>query len=311
MSFTSDVKKEIIHHGMHTENEKKAALSAFIRTSGFVGKKEGIPSFFIVSETENVTEFFMAAFSEIFGVDLFVTNATMDRMSGRDKLLLQCPVGHAERVLFALGLLSVNGDMQEGIDGKLIDEDEEKIAYVKGAFLGGGSCTVPSESGKTGYHLEMVFSDRETASDFCDLLETLDLLVRLVERKDTFVVYIKSKEVISDFLSVIGAENALRKFSALVEKRDQANQSNRAQNCMAGNADKAAIAAVKQVVAIEKLKKSSVFSDLSEELKQVANARVKYAGMSLQELADSLKISKSCLNHRMRKLMELAAKCEE
>lgn len=311
MSFTSDVKREIIHRGIRTAAEKKAALSAFVRTSGFVGRKDGKPSFFIVSETENVTEFFMTAFSEIFGAELLVTNATMDRMSGRDKLLLQCPVGYAEEVLRALGLLTANGKIEEGIDDGLIDEDEEKIAYVKGAFLGGGSCTVPSESGRTGYHLEMVFSDRETASDFCDLLEELDLLVRLVERKDTFVVYIKSKEVISDFLSVIGAENALKKFSALVEKRDRANQSNRAQNCMAGNADKAAIAAVKQVVAIEKLKKSSVFSDLSEELKQVANARVKHAGMSLQELADFLKISKSCLNHRMRKLMELSAKCEE
>lgn len=311
MSFTSDVKREIIHRGIRTAAEKKAALSAFVRTSGFVGRKDGKPSFFIVSETENVTEFFMTAFSEIFGAELLVTNATMDRMSGRDKLLLQCPVGYAEEVLRALGLLTANGKIEEGIDDGLIDEDEEKIAYVKGAFLGGGSCTVPSESGRTGYHLEMVFSDRETASDFCDLLEELDLLVRLVERKDTFVVYIKSKEVISDFLSVIGAENALKKFSALVEKRDRANQSNRAQNCMAGNADKAAIAAVKQVVAIEKLKKSSVFSDLSEELKQVANARVKHAGMSLQELADFLNISKSCLNHRMRKLMELSAKCEE
>ena len=117
--------------------------------------------------------------------------------------------------------------------------------------------------------------------------------------------------MISDFLSIIGAEHALKKFSALVEKRDRANQNNRTQNCMAGNADKTAIAAVKQVVAIQKLQENSMFSDLSDELKQVANERVKHSTMSLQELADYLKISKSCLNHRMRKLMELAKKCEE
>ena len=80
---------------------------------------------------------------------------------------------------------------------------------------------------------------------------------------------------------------------------------------MAGNADKTAIAAVKQVVAIKKLQESSLFADLSEELKQLADERVKHSTMSLQELADYLKISKSCLNHRMRTLMELSAKCEE
>lgn len=307
MSFTSDIKKEIIHNGLHTAEERKAALSAFVRTSGFVGNKDGSPNFFIVSETENVAEFFMAAFSETFNVELSVTHATMDRMSGRDKLLLQCPAGYAENVLQQL-YLRVDGN---GIDRRLLETEADMIAYVKGAFLGGGSCTLPTEGAKTGYHLEIVFSDKEVAQDFCDIVDELEMLINLVKRKDTYVAYIKSKEVISDFLSVIGAEHALKKFSALVEKRDQANQSNRTQNCMASNADKAAIAAVKQVVAIQKLQKNSVFSDISDELKQLANERVKHAGMSMQELADYLKISKSCLNHRMRRLMELAAKYEE
>ena len=125
-----------------------------------------------------------------------------------------------------------------------------------------------------------------------------------------YVVYIKSKELISDFLSILGAENALRKFSILVEKRDKANHSNRAQNCMAGNTDKTMIASVKQVVAIEKLRKWSGFEDLSEELKSLATMRLEHPAESLQELADRLKISKSCLNHRMRKLIDLSAKCE-
>lgn len=315
MSFTSDIKKEIISRGIGRGSggaaEKKAALSAFIRTSGFLGEKDGSPNFFIVSETENVAEFFMAAFSETFNTELSITHATMDRMSGRDKLLLQCPQVFAEEAMKSLGLVKRTGGIRYGISASLTSSDERKIAYVKGAFLGGGSCTVPSEGGKTGYHLEIVFSDRQTARDFCNLLSEFELIVRLVERKDTFVAYIKSKEVISDFLSIIGAENALRKFSALVEKRDEANRSNRAQNCMAGNADKTAIAAVKQVVAIEKLKKWNGYEDLADELKDLAELRLKNPSKSLQELADTLKVSKSCLNHRMRRLLELAAKCEQ
>lgn len=315
MSFTSELKKEMITRGFgrgkNLDGARRAALSAFIRTSGFLGETEDGPSFFIVSETENVAEFFMTTFAELFHADLVITRASVDRMSGRGKLLLQCPANLCQEVLSTLGLLNRLGGIKEGISASLIRDSERKIAYAKGAFLGGGSCTVPSESGKTGYHLEIVFSDGKTARDFCDMLSEFELIVRLVERKDTFVAYIKSKEVISDFLSIIGAKNALKKFSALVEKRDRANQDNRTQNCMAGNADKSAIASVKQVVAIKKLMTNGAFDDLSEELKTVAKARLTNEGASMQELADLVGVSKSCLNHRIRKLMELSVNCEK
>ena len=312
MSFTSDVKKEIINRGIGMTDalaEKKAGISAFVRTSGTIGVKDGDPTFFIVSETENVAEFFMALFSETFGAELSITNATLDRMSHRDKLLLQCPKNYVYDVLKELRLLNRSGEgFKEGISASLVSTEERKIAYIQGAFLGGGSCTMPGEKAKTGYHLEIVFSDRKTAKDFCELLSEFELLVKLIERKETHVVYIKSKEMISDFLAIIGVEHCLKKFSALVEKRDEANRNNRAQNCMAGNADKAAMAAVKQVLAIGKLKGNGGFEELSEELKELAELRIKQPSMSLQELADYLKVSKSCLNHRMRKLMELSNK---
>ncbi|MBR4942644.1 MAG: DNA-binding protein WhiA [Clostridia bacterium] len=315
MSFTSDLKKEIINRGIgkgkEGEAERKAALSAFVRTSGFLGENKGVPSFFIVSETENVAEFFMDAFSKTFNSELFVTRATMDKMSRRDKLLLQCPSANVETVLRELRLIKRTGGIREGISSSLIATDEQKIAYAKGAFLGGGSCTVPTEGGKAGYHLEFVFSDKATAEDFCDLLAAFELIVRLVERKETFVAYMKSKEAISDFLAIIGMRHSLKKFSELVEQRDKANHDNRAQNCLAGNADKTAMAAVKQVLAIKKLMDWTGFTELSEELKSTANARLQHSEMSLIELANQLGISKSCLNHRLRKLLELSQKLDE
>lgn len=307
MSFTSDVKKEIIAKGIE---ERLPCISAFVKTSGTLGIKDGKPAFFLVSETENVAEFFMSAFAETLGAELYITNATWDRMSGRDKLLLQCPAGKTEEVMQKLRLLKKSGEIREGISGTLVATEEKKISYIKGAFLGGGSCTIPSESGKTGYHLEWVFSDRKAARDFCGILDEIELIARLTERKETSVVYIKNKEQISDFLSLIGATNALKKFSALVEKRDDANRSNRARNCIAGNADKTAIAAVKQVVALQKLLDRGALEDVSEELKELALTRLKNPSMSLQELADHLKVSKSCLNHRMRRLMALSQAAE-
>lgn len=314
MNFTSDIKKEIITRGSvpgrRGEGERKAAISAFLRTSGDVGIRDGEPTFYFVSETENVAEFFMSLFFETFGVELYVSHATMDKMSGRDKLVMQCPKEHSGEIAKALGLLKKTGDIRDGIAASLISSDEKKISYIRGAFLGGGSCTVPTDNGKSGYHLEFVFTSKKIAREFCVLLADFELLAKLTERKENSIVYMKSKELISDFLAIIGAEHCLRKFSALVEKRDKANNDNRARNCMAGNADKAAIAAVKQVRAIQKLKDSGGFNDLSSELRALAKARLENPTMSLQELADKLGISKSCLNHRMRKLMELAGEID-
>ncbi len=310
MNFTSDIKKEIITRGSvpgrRGEGERKAAISAFLRTSGDVGIRDGEPTFYFVSETENVAEFFMSLFFETFGVELYVSHATMDKMSGRDKLVMQCPKEQSAEIAKSLGLLKKTGDIRDGIAASLISSDEKKISYIRGAFLGGGSCTVPTDNGKSGYHLEFVFTSKKIAREFCGLLADFELLAKLTERKENSIVYMKSKELISDFLAIIGAEHCLRKFSALVEKRDKANNDNRARNCMAGNADKAAIAAVKQVRAIQKLKDSGGFNDLSSELRALAKARLENPTMSLQELAEKLGISKSCLNHRMRKLMELA-----
>ena len=312
MSFSTDVKKEIISHakGKKDGAVKAAAFSAFVRTSGTLGVTDGVPTFFLVSETESVAEFFMGIFFDLFGVELTVTHAVTDKKSGRDKLVLLCPYHQSQEVLKKLGLLKKGtNQIREGILPTLVKDEARKKAYVRGAFLGGGSCSLPKNGG--GYHLEVVFNDKKTAHDFVWLLDEFEIIARLIERKETFVVYIKSKEAISDFLALIGANNALRKLNALVEQRDEANHDNRAKNCISGNADKAAIAAVKQVVAIRKLHDNADLNEISEELKILARARLQYPSKTLKELAEYLGVSKSCINHRMRKLMELAAEIDK
>ena len=308
MSFTTDIKKEIINRGLggrKSEKANRAGLSAFVRTSGTLGMKDGLPVFFLVSETEQVAEFFTGVFAELFNTELSVAYATLDKKNGKDKLVFVCPQDFSPVALRSLGLLKRGGnELKEGILPSLVGNEECKIAYIRGAFLGSGSCILPTDS--AGYHLEIVFAEKRTAMDFCKLLDEFSLFAKRIERKDTQVVYMKSKEAISDFLAIMGAENALKKFTAFVEKRDEANNDNRARNCFSGNADKTAIAAVKQVVAIRKLHDSADFHEMSEELKALARARLLYPSKSLQELANYLGVSKSCLNHRMRKLMEMA-----
>ena len=308
MSFTTEIKKEIIARCRAEKTNEKTALpslSAFVRTSGEIGVVAGVPSFFLVSETEMVAEYYTWLFSETFQTELSITHATRDKRNGKHKLVLQCPPTHTQAVMDKLRLLKADKkSVREGICKRLTNSYDKTLAYIKGAFLGGGSCILPTSA--TSYHLEIVFFDKRTAQDFCDLLVQTELIAKLVERKEKFVAYIKSKETISDFLSLIGAENALRKFQAFLDKRDESNNDNRAKNCMAGNADKSAIAAVKQVVAIRKIDEKTKGKDLSEELLVLAKARMKNPTASLKELAEMLGVSKSCLNHRMRRLMEIA-----
>ena len=311
MNFTSDVKKELMKLPCGKE-ESRAALSAYFSACGvFAESGTGDPEFFLVSETERVAEFFTGLFYNLFGERLIVSRAVKDRLSGRSRLILECPRG-AKNALETLELYKPGAGFTVGVPQVFKENDAARRAYICGAFLGGGSITLPADGKKTGYHLEIAFPAEEdgesaVAEEFAALAEADDLLLKCVKRGGETVAYMKSKEAISDFLSVLGAENALKKFGAFCEEREKNNNLNRAANCSSFNADKTATAAVKQVLAIEKIVAAGADTTLAAPLKELIALRLARPELSLQELADELGVSKSCLSHRMRKLTEIAA----
>lgn len=311
MNFTSDVKKELMKLPCGKE-ESRAALSAYFSACGvFAESGTGEPEFFLVSETERVAEFFTGLFYNLFGERLIVSRAVKDRLSGRSRLILECPRG-AKNALETLGLYKPGAGFTVGVPQVFKENDAARRAYICGAFLGGGSITLPADGKKTGYHLEIAFPAEEdgesaVAEEFAALAEADDLLLKCVKRGGETVAYMKSKEAISDFLSVLGAENALKKFGAFCEEREKNNNLNRAANCSSFNADKTATAAVKQVLAIEKIVAAGADTTLAAPLQKLIALRLARPELSLQELADELGVSKSCLSHRMRKLTEIAA----
>lgn len=311
MNFTSDVKKELMKLPCGKE-ESRAALSAYFSACGvFAESGTGEPEFFLVSETERVAEFFTGLFYNLFGERLIVSRAVKDRLSGRSRLILECPRG-AKNALETLELYKPGAGFTVGVPQVFKENDAARRAYICGAFLGGGSITLPADGKKTGYHLEIAFPAEEdgesaVAEEFAALAEADDLLLKCVKRGGETVAYMKSKEAISDFLSVLGAENALKKFGAFCEEREKNNNLNRAANCSSFNADKTATAAVKQVLAIEKIVAAGADATLAAPLKELIALRLARPELSLQELADELGVSKSCLSHRMRKLTEIAA----
>ena len=286
-------------------------LSAFIRVSGSVISRENIYGFELVTENERTAEFFTEILENIFGLDITVSGAKFDLLSGRDKLAFECVSHKAENLLSELGILGEDNDgkfLIFGVADKLISDENSMIEYLKGAFLGGGSCTLPEEGSysRTGYHFEIVFSNKNAASDFCDILAEFEVLAKLVSRKDSAVVYVKSKEVISDLLNIMSCYKCLERLSKIVEHKDKQNNANRVTNCSVSNIDKTVTASVKQVRAIEIIAQTIGLKSLEKPVFDVAMCRLADRNASMQELSDRLKISKSCLNHRMRKILEIA-----
>lgn len=311
-NFTENVKNEIINTGLENLCCKKAFLSAFIRTSGSIVTKDGVYGFEIIIENEDIALYVKKLFNETFNVELNINGVEVDLKSGKDKYRLEYISSSALNILSELGVINLNdGEISLifGIEQSVIKNDCCKAAYVKSAFLGGGSCTLPEEQtySRTGYHFEIVFSNRIAANDFCELLCEFEILAKCVIRKDSAVVYVKSKEVISDLLNLMQAEDSLKKLNKIVEVKDISNNANRVSNCSVSNIDKTVTASVAQIKSIEIISQTMGLQSLPTSLFELAEARLADPKASMQELADRLGISKSCLNHRMRKITAISA----
>lgn len=314
-SFTEDIKQEITSQKFDTTDEKLAAFSAFLRTSGSVVSTGGHFGFEFVTENECTAFFFEDMLEGDFGLTLDIGTKT-DPLTGKDKYTFSCGGEKSEEILKDIGVL---GEDKSGlfislsIPDKIFSDDDFCAAFIKGAFLGGGSCTIPEVSSysASGYHLEFVFSQKFIAEDFCTLLAEEEILAKLVTRKDCAVVYVKSKEVISDVLSLMKADGSLEKLEDVISRKETANNNNRAANCSVSNIDKTITASINQIKSIEILRETIGLKSLDEQLFEVAEARLADTNASMNELAERLGITKSCINHRMRKIIAMAKELGE
>lgn len=295
MNFTREIKRELAPLAPADNLCALAQFSALLFTSGSM-RGGSTPCFEFTSENERVVELFLGLAEQIYGIRLEVKEATLDPKRESDKLTFFYSGERARRILKEVNALAAD---------RLFGD--AAICYARGAFLGSGSCTLPRGGSKTGYHLEFAFPSRTSADRFRRLLEQFELISKSLVRGERYVVYFKSREAISDFFSVVGANAAIKQLDEVSAAREESNRLNRVENCMAGNADKAAIASAEQVIALRELARCGGLMQLDEPLKSTAEARLTSPELSLKELAKKLNISKGGLQHRMRKLMEICA----
>ena len=185
----------------------------------------------------------------------------------------------------------------------MVEENCCRAAFLRGAFLAGGSVTDP----RKGYHLELATSHHSVSREVLALMRELDQEPKSAQRKGNAVIYFKQSEKIEDFLTCVGAPIAAMEVMNAKLERDLRGKVNRRVNCDAANLDKAVEAAMAQVEAIRRLEGDGALITLPDKLREAAALRLAHPEDTLAQLAQRCDppITKSALNHRLRKLVEL------
>ena len=186
----------------------------------------------------------------------------------------------------------------------MLEEECCRSAFLRGVFFAGGSITDPAKR----YHLELTTSHMQVSRELDVLLRECGYPPKSVSRNGSFVTYFKQSHQIEDFLTLIGAPVAAMNVMTAKMEKDLRNSVNRRLNCDSANLDKAVGAAQEQLEAIRKLETAGLLEKQPEKLRQTASLRAANPELTLSELAEEFDppVTKSCLNHRLRKLVELA-----
>ena len=306
MSFSSETKNELARVKDIDVNDKQAELSAIVRMSGtiqFAGlRKINVK---ITTELNSVARRVFKLLKKEFNIEttISVNKNQMLKRNNSYVLMVKSENG-AEKLLKKLGILEDRDGFfpTNCIPKEIFEDDILKKAYLRGAFLGGGSISDPEKN----YHMEFVTNNEDYANSLRDLINSFGLNSKIVARKNSFVVYLKESEQISDLLSMIGAYQAL--LSLQSTKIVMRNNVNRIVNCETANLSKTVNAAVRQVENIKLIQNKIGISSLPENLQEIALLRVENEDMSLKELGEMLNppISKSGVNHRLKKIEQIA-----
>ena len=213
----------------------------------------------------------------------------------------------ALRVLNEIHLLDSFGEIEEELDVEknvLLRERSCRRAFLRGAFLAAGSMSDPEKS----YHFEIACATKEKAEQIRQVMQSFSLDGKIVQRKKYHIVYLKEGTQIADALNVTEAYMALMEFENVRILKEMRNEVNRKVNCETANLNKTVSASVKQIEDIEFIQKKTGLDKLPDALKDIALARLNYPEASLKELGELVtpSVGKSGVNHRLRKLSEMA-----
>ena len=289
MSFTQNIKAQLVHIDNECDFCDIAELSAIAKVCTAY-RDSGVA---IITENEDVAERIRHLFGRVFSMEIDCVNR-----NGTFKFDIEEDF-FVENL--ALRLMLFNQE-----DAEVTPYECCREAYIRGAFLGGGSMSDP----KIRYHLEFDCRHEAYANQLRDMFGEIGIVSKITCRKGRFIVYIKDYESIADILGVMGDVGAAMDLYNISIEKEIRNRVNRQQNCELANIDRVTKTATYQMECIKKIERCGGFDGLPETLQEIAKIRMKFPEDSLKELGKRLTppIGKSGVNHRLQRIIDIAQK---
>lgn len=304
MAFTTDIKDEIC--ALKKNNiENISELSGFVRNNAVIKDNK----LMMITENSKVARRIYSLFKELYDITCQIDKLKISNLNKRRCYTIIID-DNKDEVLKKINIINLT----KPVDDYLIDSEEEKRAYLRGVFLATGSINNPQTAS---YHLEMFIKEKKEAEKIIEILNYFYIEGKIIKREKEYMVYVKKSEKIADFLRIIEANRAVLFFEDIRIYRDHKNMTNRLNNCEQANIEKVLKSCNKQIKEIDRILNVVPLNAIDDKLKVVMEYRKKYPEVSLNELSYIIyqetgeEITKSGLNHRFRKISEMANKIEE
>lgn len=303
MTFSSQVKSEIVRNRSKNDMCRNVELYGALFVSGcfYIGKESGV---LIKTENDQVAQHIFSLVKSQLSFDVILEEKQQEhrksplyeiKISGPDLLLFLSEIGF-------ITITDAGAEFASRIPELDVDDEEQVKAFIRGCFLGAGSCTDPSEY----YSAEIICPTRVLANTIVELLTPYGIISRVSERRHKYVVYIRDGDSVTGFLAFIGSHSSALGLENVRAEKETRNYVNRATNCENANIDKTVAASLTQKAAIENIISNGYYTRLSKALQQAADLRLQYPDATLQELADLANIKKSGMNHRLLRLLDIS-----
>ena len=303
MSYTTRIKEEIASIE-NTKSEMIAELAGFIRNNGTIIKD----TIALTTENKKTVDRIKLFVKNVYNTDLKIETKENANFSKKE-LVVMCINTNVNVILKDIGYLDEEDNVLITPPTYIVGANEEIRAYLRGVFLCCGSINDPKTSR---YHMELLIASPDEAVFVQKLLNIFDLNAKILNRDKGYMIYLKEAEKISDYIKILGAHNAVMYFEDVRIYREQKNKTNRLNNCEQANIDKVVATATGQLEQIRIIEETSSTDLLDDKTKETLEYRKKYPEASLKELSEIISletgksITKSGLNHRLRKIKELA-----
>lgn len=298
MSFTTDVKKELITHYTKADHCRIAELSAIMLLNRSKAFSIGKGRFELNFDDEEAAKKCFTTISKTLNI--------------KTVFLEERSAGNSRKKGFSVGLndeksideLLEKTGLKDGLPEDIVKKPCCKRAFVRGAFIAGGSISDPEKN----YHFEIHSDEKEICVFISDIIREFQISPKISKRRERFIVYIKEGIEIVDVLNVMEAHKALMNYENMRIIREMRGNVNRKVNCETANIGKTIDAAYKQIQDIEFIKDTVGLAFLDDNLKEIAEVRLANPDLPLSALGDKLKIpiGKSGANHRLRKISQIA-----